>query len=272
MTNLQDYQTPDWFPVTGSTSFTARPYTFGYTTSTTDYKNNYELAQNNIFPPTTQRLSIDQSRAVSKSTSITGRPRPLEYTTTAHDHLNDYDPAQNNLFSPTTPRLNIDNSRTVSKGTAITGRPRPLGYTTSAYGYHNDHDPAQNNVFSPSTPRESFNASKIDLNMFRPSPKDTNPSTSNSPKNEIFINTDTITKPDTFTIPIKPNTNDFIETVYEEYNEDYDEYNYIYTYETTDPPKHIDKDEYHYIYNYPTTNPPRPIDSVKIEVQVTSTF
>ena len=268
MTNLQDYQTPDWFPVTGSTSFTARPYTFDYTTSTTDYNNNYELAQNNIFPPTTPRLSIDHSRAVSKSTAITGRPRPLGYTTSAYYYQPDYETAQNNIFSPSTPRLNIDNSRTVSKGPYTTGRPRPLEYTTSAHGY----GPAQNNIFSPSRPRQSFNASKINQNMFRPSPKETNPSSSNAPKNEIFINTDTITELDTSAIPFKPKTNDYIEPVYEEYNEDYDEYNYIYNYETTDPPKHIDKDEYPYIYTYPTTNPPKPIDSFNIEVQVTYIF
>ena len=169
---------------------------------------------------------------------------------------------------PSTPRLNIDNSRTVSKGPYITGRPRPLGYTTSAHGY----GPAQNNIFSPSTPRQTFNASKINQNMFRPrpSPKETHPSSTNAPKNEIFINTDTITELDTSTIPLKPKTNDYIETVYEEYNEDYDEYNYIYNYETTDPPKHVDKDEYPYIYTYTTTNPPKPIDSFNMEVQVTS--
>ena len=108
--------------------------------------------------------------------------------------------------------------------------------------------------------------------MFRPSPKETNPSSSNAPKNEIFINTDTLTELDTSTIPFKPKTNDYTEPVYEEYNEDYDEYNYIYNYETTDPPKHIDKDEYPYIYTYPTTNPPKPIDSFNIEVQVTYIF
>ena len=108
--------------------------------------------------------------------------------------------------------------------------------------------------------------------MFRPSPKETNPSSSNAPKNEIFINTDTITELDTSAIPFKPKTNEYIEPVYEEYNEDYDEYNYIYNYETTDPPKHIDKDEYPYIYTYPTTNPPKPIDSFNIEVQVTYIF